>query len=207
MGITLNPKKCKFHKEKIDFLGVELSANGFEMEQVKVDAIRNWQPPCTVRVVQEFIGFCNFYQRFIKNFTEVAQPLHNLTKLNAKWEWGPRQQHAFETLKEVICTAPILIHTDPDEKFRVETDTSNYVYGVILSQKDKVDTKQHPVAFFLKSMTLAERNYGILDKEGLVIIKALQHWCHWLEGTKIPIEILTDHKTLQYFTKPQILNC
>jgi len=88
----------------------------------------------------------------------------------------------------------------------VETNASNYAYGAILSQKQKEDQKQHPVAFFSKSMTPAERNYGISDKEGLVIIKVLQHWHHWLEGTKIPIEILMDHKNLQYFTKPQILN-
>jgi len=85
-------------------------------------------------------------------------------------------------------------------------DASNYVYGAVLSQKDKMDAKQHPMACFSKSMTLAERNYRISDKEGLAIIKALQHWRHWLEGTRIPIEILTDHKNLQYFTKPWILN-
>jgi len=204
-GITLNPKKCEFHKEKIDFLGVELSANGFEMERVKIDAVRDWQPPRMVRAVREFIRFCNFYRHFVKNFAKVARPLHDLTKLNTKWEWGTRQQHAFETLKEIICASLVLIHADPDKNFRVETDASNYAYGAILSQKNKVDTKQHPMAFFSKSMTLAERNYGISD-EGLAIIKALQHWRHWLEGTKIPVEILTDHKNLQYFTKPRILN-
>jgi len=81
-------------------------------------------------------------------------------------------------------------------------DASNYAYGAVLSQKQKEDNKRHPIAFFSKSMTPAKRNYSISDKEGLAIIKALQHWHHWLEGTKIPIEILTDHKNLQYFTKP-----
>jgi len=205
-GVTLNPKKCEFHKDKIDFLGVELSDQGFEMERVKVDAIREWKPPRNVRAVREFTGFCNFYRRFVKNFAEIARPLHDLTRQDQKWEWGPRQQHAFQTLKDVVCAAPVLIHADPDERFRVETDASNYAYGAILSQKGKQDQKQHPVAFFSKSMTPAERNYGISDKEGLAIIKALQHWRHWLEGTKIPIEILTDHKNLQYFTKPRVLN-
>src|SRR5258706_1698259 len=205
-GITLNPKKCEFHKNKVDFLGVELSAEGFEMERVKVDAIREWKPPRNVKGVREFIGFCNFYRRFVKNFAEVARPLHDLTKQDNKWEWGPRQQFAFQTLKDIICAAPVLIHPDPDERFRVETDASNYAYGAVLSQKGKEDQKQHPVAFFSKSMTPAERNYSIADKETLAIVKSLQHWRHWLEGTKLPIEILTDHKNLEYFTKPQILN-
>jgi len=78
-SITLNPKKCKFHQDKIDFLGVELSANGFEMERVKVEAIQDWKPPHNVKAVREFIGFCNFYHQFIKNFTKVARPLHDLT--------------------------------------------------------------------------------------------------------------------------------
>ena len=205
-GIILNLDKCEFHKEKVDFLGVQLSAEGFEMECLKVDVIQEWKPPRDVRGVREFIGFCNFYRRFVKNFAEVARPLHDLTKLGAKWEWGPRQNHAFNTLKEIIIASPVLIHPNPEERFRVEMDASNYAYGAVLSQKSTKDHRQHPVAFFSKSMTPAERNYGISDKEALAIVKALQHWRHWLEGTKIPVEILTDHQNLQYFTKPRVLN-
>jgi hypothetical protein len=205
-GIFLNPKRCKFHKQKVDFLGVELSADGFEMERVKVEAVRDWQPPHNVRRVREFIGFCNFYHWFVRNFTEVARPLHNLTMKDHKWEWGHRQQHAFQTLKDIICAPPILIHADPEERFHIETDASNYAYGAVLSQQSKEDQRQHPVAFFSKSMTVAERNYGISDKEALAVVRALQHWRHWLEGTAIPVEILMDHRNLEYFTKPWILN-
>jgi RNase H-like domain found in reverse transcriptase/Reverse transcriptase (RNA-dependent DNA polymerase) len=205
-GITLNPKKCEFHKDRMDFLGVELSADGFEMERVKVETIWEWKPPRTVQGIREFIRFCNFYRRFVWNFAEVARPLHDLTRLGAKWEWGNRQQYAFDTLKEIICLAPVLIHADLEERFRVETDASNYAYGAILSQKGKQDQKNHPVAFFSKSMTPTERNYRISDKEALAIVKALQHWRHWLEGTTILVDILTDHKNLQYFMKPRILN-
>jgi hypothetical protein len=105
-----------------------------------------------------------------------VRPLHDLTRNDAKWEWGHRQQYTFETLKEIICASPVLIHPDLEEWFRVETDTSNYAYGAILSQKGKKDQKQHPVTFFSKSMTTPERNYGISDKEALAIVKALQHW-------------------------------
>ena len=174
--ITLNPKKCEFHKEEVDCLGVKLSSNGFEMENLKVDTIKEWKPPRTVKGVRKFIGFCNFYRQFIKNFTEVAQPLNDLTKKEAKWEWGPRQEGAFQTLKDIIIANHVLIHPDPKERFRVETNTSNYAYGAVLSQKKKEDQKQHPVAFFSKSMTPAERNYRISDKEALAIVKALQHW-------------------------------
>jgi hypothetical protein len=171
-GIFLNPKKCEFHKEKVDFLGVELSAKGFEMEHVKVDAVREWQPPRNVRGVQEFIRFCNFYRWFVKGFVEVARPLHDLTRKDQKWEWTPRHQHAFQTLKDIICTTPVLAHANLDARFRVETDTSGYAYGAVLSQQVDGDDRQHPVAFFSKSMTPVEQNYGILDKEALTVVKA-----------------------------------
>ena len=87
----------------------------------------------------------------------------------------------------------------------METDASNYTYGAILSQKGE-DGKFHPVAFYSKSMTPAERNYGISDKEALAIIKALQHWRHWLEGTREPVRIITDHRNLEYFKNPHPLN-
>ena len=106
----------------------------------------------------------------------------------------------------MICKSPILIHADLVKRFQMETDASNYAYRVILSQKAE-DGKQPPVVFYSKSMKPAERNYGILDKEALAIIKALQHWRHWLEGTKDPIHIITDHQNLKYFKNPHPLNC
>ena len=87
----------------------------------------------------------------------------------------------------------------------METDASSYAYGAVLSQKAE-DKKHHPVAFYSKSMNPAERNYGISDKEALLIIKGLQHWRHWLEGTKEPVRIITDHRNLEYFKNPHPLN-
>ena len=189
----------------MEFLGVEVLPEGFEMERVKVDSVRAWKPPGTIHAVREFIGFCNFYQRFVKSFSKIARPLHDLLKDGKQWQWMDREQNAFETLKRMICELPVLIHADPMKKFQVETDASSYAYGAVLSQRAE-DGKQHPVAFYLKSMNPAERNYGILDKEALAIIKALQHWRHWLEGTKEPVRILTDHHNLEYFKNPHALN-
>ena len=87
----------------------------------------------------------------------------------------------------------------------METDASNYAYGAVLSQKSN-DQRYHPVAFFSKSMNLAEHNYSISDKEALPIVKGLQHWQHWLERTKEPMRIITDHRNLKYFKSPQLLN-
>ena len=187
------------------FLGVEVTPEGFEMERFKVETIQDWRPPRNVRGVREFIGFCNFYWRFIKSFSEIARPLHDLTKVGQQWQWTDSEQHAFDTLKRMVCESPVLIHADLEKRFQMETDASSYAYGAILSQK-ATDNKHHPVAFYSKSMTPAERNYGIGDKEALPIVKGLQYWRHWLEGTKEPVHIITDHRNLEYFKDPRPLN-
>jgi hypothetical protein len=189
----------------MEFLGVEVSPEGFEMERLKIETVQDWKPPKNVRAVWEFIGFCNFYCQFIKSFSEIARPLHDLTKAGQPWKWDENEQFAFETLKRMICESPVLIHANPDKKFQMEMDALNYAYGAVLLQKAE-DNKHHPVAFYSKSMMLAEQNYRISDKEALPIIKGLQHWRHWLEGTKEPIRIITDHCNLEYFKNPWPLN-
>ena len=199
--IFINLEKCEFHTDKMVFLGVEVTPEGFEMERLKVETIQDWRPPRNVRGVREFIGFCNFYRCFIKSFSKIACPLHDLTKVGQQWQWTDTEQHAFDTLKRMVCESPVLIHTDPKKRFQMETDASSYAYGAVLSQK-VTDNKHHPVAFYSKSMMPAERNYGIGDKEALPIIKGLQYWRHWLEDTKEPVRIITDHRNLEYFKDP-----
>src|SRR5882757_1562386 len=133
----------------MEFLGVEVSPEGFEMERAKVDTVRGWRPPRTVTAVREFIGFCNFYRHFIKSFAEIARPLHDLTKVGQRWQWTDKEQHAFDMLKQMICKLPILMHADATKKFQVETNASSYAYGAVLLQKAD-DRKYHPVAFYSK---------------------------------------------------------
>jgi hypothetical protein len=116
---------------------MELLEKGFEMESSKTQAIHDWQPPRNVRGVREFIGFCNFYRRFIKGFMEIARPLHDLTRIDHKWQWGLLQQDSFQRLKNTVASTPVLIHANPDKPFRIETDASAYAYGAVLSQKSQ----------------------------------------------------------------------
>ena len=198
-------KKCEFHKKEMELLGVRVSTKGFKMEDKKVTQVREWKPPKNVKGVRSFLGFCNFYRRFIKNFSLMARPLHDLEQKNHPWRWTEKEQGAFEKLKKAVTSEPVLKHVDQSLPFRLETDASNVAYGAVLSQKEP-DQPRHPVAYMSKSMTPPERNYDIGDKEALGIIKPLQHWRHWLEGTNEAIEILTDHKNLVNFSNPQILN-
>ena len=195
VGLYCKASKCDFHKEEIELLGVTVNGKGFGLEEKKVTDVRNWPIPTNLKALKGFIGFCNFYRRFLKNFSIVARPLHELDKKGVPWKWEAEQQKAFDTLKDLILNEPCLAHADLNNTFRMETDASAYAYGAALSQKQG-DGKYHPVGFMSKSMVPAERNYDAYDREALGIIKPLQHWRYWLQGTKKPIEIITDHKNL-----------
>jgi len=191
VGLYCKASKCDFHKEEIELLGVTVNGKGFGLEDKKVMDVRNWPIPTNLKEMKGFIGFCNFYRQFLKNFSIVARPLHKLDKKDMKWEWKGDQQKAFDKLKELILSEPCLAHATLEKPFRMETDASNYAYGAMLSQKQE-DGKYHPVGFMSKSMVPAERNYDAYDKEALGIVKPLLHWRYWLEGTKKPIKIITD---------------
>ena len=112
-----NTKKCEFNKKKIEFLGVNVSRDGFEMEDKKIADALDWQRPTSVRGVREFIGFVNFYCRWIPNFTNIAQPLHDLFQKNQPWQWTKNKHGAFKLLKWRVSQAPVLVHADPDRQF------------------------------------------------------------------------------------------
>ena len=123
--------------------------------------------------VRKFLGLANYYRRFIKNFTRVTRPMNTLTRKNIKWQWEKEQQQAFDKLKEIFTTRPVLAAPDLDKEFRVEADASNYAIGGVLSMKCS-DKLGRPVAFISKSLSDIERNYEIHDKEMLVIVRCLE---------------------------------
>jgi len=154
---------------------------------------------------QSFLGFTNFYRPFIKDFSEHAHPLFDLTWNDCAWRWKASKQSAFDKLKGSVTSAPVLISPDSTKPFHIEADSSDFATGAVLSQVSTEDEKWHPVVFFSKSLSPVERNYEIHDKEMLAIIRALQEWRHFVEGTKHPCEILTDHKNLGgLYHAPQI---
>jgi len=195
VGLYCKASKCDFHRDKIELLGVMVNKEGFGLEDKKVNNIRDWPTPMSLTEMKRFIGFCNFYRRFIRNFSIIARPLHDLDKKGVPWVWTMTQQQSFDQLKDLILSEPCLAHADLEKTFRMETDASAFAYGAALSQKQD-NGKFHPVGFMSKSMVPAERNYDAYDREALGIVKPLQHWRYWLEGTQKPIEIITNHKNL-----------
>src|SRR5258708_37813802 len=150
--LYVKAKKCEFHKKEMELLGIKVTTQGFEMEDKKVTEVRQWKAPRNVRGVRSFLGFCNFYRRFIKNFSQIARPLHDLEKKDSPWKWTSREQKAFEELKELVTSKPVLSHANPQLPFRMATDTSQPAYGAVLFQKQP-DGRRHPMPFMSKSIT------------------------------------------------------
>ncbi|SLM35361.1 retrotransposon nucleocapsid protein [Lasallia pustulata] len=174
-GLQVDIEKCEFHVQETSFLGVLLSTD-----------------------VQAFIGFYNFYRRFIKGFSKIVGPMLKLTQKGVIFQWTNTCQKSFELLKQQVVTAPVFRHFDRTQKAILETDSSDHVNAGVLSQYDD-DKVLHPVAFYSKNMVPAECNYEIYDKELLAIIRCLEHWRPELEATELPVEIFTDHKALEHF--------
>ncbi len=174
------------------------------MDPVKVSMIQAWPVPCNVREVQSFLGFANFYRRFISSYAEFTQPLTNLCRKNTPWHFGEPESTAFQHLKTAFRTAPVLYHWALDLPMTVETDASNYAIVGILSITTP-DLEIRPIAFHSRSLHDAERNYDTHDKELLAVFDCYKAWRHYLEGSGHPIDTVTDHKNLEYFTSTKKL--
>lgn len=203
--LYLRPEKCEFEQEEIEYLGLVIKEGEVHMDPSNVEAVRTWPTPRTLREVRGFLGFANFYRRFIKDFSKIARPLHDLTKKDIPWKWEEPQQATFTTLRDAFVSSPILALWDPSYPTRLEVDASGFATGGALLQQDKTGV-WHPVAFRSSSMQPAERNYEIHDREMLAIIEALKDWRHFLEGLPNPFEIITNPSNLQYWRTAQDLS-
>ena len=171
--LFLKPEKCSFDQLKIEYLGILIMEGCIRMDPVKVKAIIEWPTPKILKQVQSFLGFCNFYHRFIKNYFHIVRPLTGLTKKDTPFHWNDLQKNTFASLIRAFTSAPVLALSDQSLPFRIITDTSDYALGAILEQSDALN-HWHPIAFYLKSMAPPELNYDIHDKELLAIIHALE---------------------------------
>ena len=194
-----------------------VTTEGIEMDKEKTDAVQCWEAPASVKEVQAFLGFANFYRQFIPDFSKLSQPLvgatkgtHFVTKSGKKkvkyepFEWNGERQKAFEDLKHAFTTSPVLAHYDPELETWMETDASDFVIAGVLSQMHGSVLK--PVAYFSKKMTPAECNYMIYDKELLAIVKGFEAWRPELASVRQPIKVFTDHKNLEHFMTMKQLN-
>ena len=175
------------------------------MDPGKLKGIQDWPTPTTVKQIRGFLGFGNFYQRFIWHFSEIAKPLNDLLKKDKKFEWINDCQKAFDNLKRRFTEEPVLMMPDQTKPFQIETDASKYATGAVLTQLDS-NSDRHPISFISKTFSPTERNYEIYDQELLAIIRALDEWRHYIQGSPHTTMVLSDHKNLTYYREAKKLN-
>jgi hypothetical protein len=168
--LYLRPEKCEFEKVRIEYLSVIISHNKVEMDPVKIAGVADWPMPSNKKEVQSFVGFVNFYRRFIPGFSHHVRALFDLTMKDVRFIWGLPQEDSFMKLKELITSAPVLILPNDNLLFRLEADGSGIATGVVLSQQQVDDKAWHLVAFLSKALNPVERNYEIHNTKMLAII-------------------------------------
>jgi len=203
--LQVNLEKCQFSVTKVEFLGYIISPEGISMDPAKVKAIISWPTPGSVHDIQVFLGFSNFYRRFIKNFSRIVGPITRLLKKDTPFVWDLAAQSAFKSLRHAFTSEPVLVHFDPAKPCFIEPDASKNALGAVCSQPDAQGVL-HPLAFLSRSLTPPERNYHIHDTELLAAIEGLEHWRHYFAYSEHPATILTDHKNLEYFSEKRALS-
>ena len=201
LDLYLKPSKCIFETQQVEFLGVILENSTITMDPIKVAGVADWKTLKNVKDIRKFLGFCNFYQHFIRGFSQIAKPLNDHLKKGGQWVWEEPENKAFEELKRWICEEPVLLQPDQKKPFKVEVDASNYAIGAMLMQKDD-NNILHPVAFFSKTMNQARRNYNVYSCELLALVETCRHWRHYLHQPAHTVKVHTNHTNLLYWKNP-----
>ena len=203
--LFLKTEKCMFGQSTVPYLGFIISHGKVEMDPVKLDGITKWEPPISVKGVKSFLGFGNFYRKFIDHYSDKARPLNALTRKGLKFHWGTKEQEAFEALKKAFKEEVALAVPKPRAPYFLATDASRDGTGGILMQRD-VEGRLRPISFISSTLNAAERNYDIYDRELLALVKALEEWRHYLEGSPHKVTAWIDHQNLTRFRSGNKLN-
>lgn len=179
-GFTLNSKKYSFLKQKIEYLGFEVSQGEIRPNPRKVEALTALPPPETVTQLRQFIGLASYFRQFVPKFSQVMAPLYSLTSGNGKLNWKPEHEEIRHQIVSILTNEPVLSIYDPDRETELHTDASAVGYGGILIQK--VDGTPHVVAHYSRRTTPAESKYHSYELETLAVVNAVKHFRHFLHG-------------------------
>lgn len=191
-------EKCDFWLEQVKFLGHVVSKEGISVDPEKVEAVLQWKQPTTPTEVRSFLGMAGYYRRFIEGFSRIATPLTRLTRKDVKFIWDDICERAFQTLKQKLTSAPVLIIPKNGVGFTIYSDASHQGLGCVLMQNEKV------VAYASRQLKPHELNYPTHDLELAAVVFALKIWRHYLYGEKF--DLFSDHKSLKYIFSQKDLN-
>ena len=199
--LYLKPQRCQFEQTKVKYLGVIIQEDSIAMDLIKVQGVKNWKRPSTLKEVRAFLGFLNFYCMYIHRFSMLAAPLNALVAhcmKGGKFYWNDKHEAAFNALVDAVCTAPVLCQPRFEDQFTINCDASAYAIGAILQQGDEKG-KLHPIAFLSRTLDATQWNWDIYNKELFAIVHTLTTWQPYLIGNPHKTLINTDHNNLMYF--------
>ncbi|GJY36496.1 putative reverse transcriptase domain-containing protein [Tanacetum coccineum] len=190
--------KCEFWIPKVQFLHHVIDSQGIHVDPAKIESIKDWASPKSPTKIRQFLGLDGYYRRFIKGFSKIAKPMTKLTQKKVAFEWGDKQEEAFQTLKNKLCSAPILALPQGAENFIAYCDASDKGLGAVLMQNKKL------IAYASRQLKIHEKNYTTHDLELGAVVFALKIWRHYLYGTKCTV--FTDHKSIHHILDQKELN-
>ncbi|GJU17844.1 putative reverse transcriptase domain-containing protein [Tanacetum coccineum] len=190
--------KCKFWILKVQFLGHVIDSRGIHVDPAKIESIKYWASPKTPTEIRQFLGLAGYYRRFIEGFLKIAKSMTKLTQKGIKFDWGEKEENAFQIIKQKLCSAPILALPEGSEDFMVYCDASHKGLGAVLMQREKV------IAYASRQLKVYEKNYTTHDLELGSVVFALKIWRHYLYGARCTV--FTDHKSLQHILDQKELN-
>jgi hypothetical protein len=196
-NLTVNLVKSDFCHATVTYLGHIVGQGQVKPIEAKVQAINEFPAPTNKKELMRFLGMAGYYRKYCQNFSVIAYPMTNLLKKNSKFEWSNSCQEAFDKIKAILVSSPVLSTPDFDKQFNLTVDASDVGCGAVLTQigEDKIE---HPIGYFSKKFNIHQKNYSTVEKECLGLWLAMQHFEVYLSPTKYPILVYTDHNPLTF---------
>lgn len=194
-NLTLQPTKCHFAAQEVKYLGHIISEKGVEVDRAKIATVADFPQPRNVKQVRSFLGMCNYYRKFIKDYSNICAPLLNLLKKNIRFQWKPEHTDAFNILKRKLTTAPILAFPDFGKPFVLSIDASDTAVGYVLGQINSQGL-ENVIAFGGRALRDQEKRWHINHKEGLALIEAIKTFKAYL--TSAEFTVFTDNITVRW---------
>ena len=199
-NLTVNLVKSKFGHAHVTYLGHVVGEGQVKPVNAKVEAILKYTVPTSKEELMRFLGMAGYYRKFCRNFASVCEPLTNLLRKNSVFVWSKSCQSAFETIKSLLVSAPVLATPDFDKLFVLTVDASDVGAGAVLLQEDSKGI-DHPISYVSHKFNASQRNYSTSEKEALALVFALQHFDFYVNPAQFPIQVYTDHNPLVFVNK------